>query len=236
MGLDPEESVVLAVACLLLTLLAASVAIPRLPSRAQGLVIGAAGLAATAQFVARLFATRPALFDPAWIDRFAWLSTLGFVLDALAVTLAATRLVSERRTPAIAALVVSMGLGSIIAWQALRGSLDNATMFQIIASRGLGDVTPGSDVLAAAGSRYAFVAFAVLLSGVIVLWPARISRGIVSVGLAILARPTVDVPACALLLALAALAAPMAALGSSSLDLDRVSSRRLSRPEARADG
>jgi hypothetical protein len=62
-------------------------------------------------------------------------------------------------------------------------------------------------------SRYAVEALALLLSLAVVAWPGRISAGMMTAALALLCRPGVDVPAAALVLAVAALFAPLASFG-----------------------
>jgi hypothetical protein len=58
-------------------------------------------------------------------------------------------------------------------------------------------------------SRYALETIAVLFGFVVVFWPGPISAGMMSAALALLARPGVDVPAAALVLATSALIAPL---------------------------
>lgn len=208
-GLEPEQNVALATSCLAMAAFAAVVAIRRVQSRAQGLVLVTAVLGSTLVFAARLVASHPASHDPVSTTRIGWYMSLGFGLDAIAVALAATRFVAERRNVALAAVLTAMLLAGCVTWGAVHGSLDGATVWQVISSRSLAELNASPLSTVTPGSRGALGAFSVLLAGVVVLWPGRISWGALSAGLAILARPSVDVPATALVLALAALSAPI---------------------------
>jgi hypothetical protein len=128
--------------------------------------------------------------------------------DAIAMALLAVRLAAEcgplARFAVLGALMVATG----ITWGALHGSLDGASFWQVIASRSLYELAGGAASLGGAATRYGTESFAVLLGGAVVFWPARLSMGALSAALAVLARPSVDVPECALILALGALSAP----------------------------
>src|SRR5262249_24017447 len=163
---------------------------------------------AAARLAVRVFAAGTGHHDGSWLARVNWLSTFGEGFDALGIALAAARLRAEHRVRAAVALGGIFVLTIVVAWSALRGSGDGATTWQVLSSRALGDLVQSPAASGPLGTRFAIETLAVLLSGAVVLWPGRISAGMVSVGLALLARPSVDVPAAALALAVGALGAP----------------------------
>ena len=209
MGPDPEASLVLGLSCLALSTASSTVAMNSPASRAQGLVVSLVTLGAAARLAVRVFAAGTGHHDVSWIARVSWLSTFGEGFDALGIALAAARLRAEHRVRAAAALVGIFVLTLFVAWSALRGSGEGATTWQVLASRGVGDLVQSPAMTGPLGTRFAIETLAVLLSGAIVLWPGRISAGMISIGLALLARPSVDVPAAALALAVGALVAPL---------------------------
>lgn len=211
-SLDPILSLALGASCLALSSAGASTALGAAPSRAAGLVISLLTLGAASRLGARLLALGAVLHGSSAGSPGAWLVTVSFVFDVLAVALAGTRLVSERRTRAPAALAVIVLLSGLVAWGARRGSLDHAALWQVIAAHALEELSPTTAVAASLTGHFAVDAAAVLLAGVIALWPSRLTSGTLAVALALLSRAGVDVPASALMLALGAL---VAALGSA---------------------
>jgi hypothetical protein len=147
------------------------------------------------------------------------------------MALLAVRLSAERgsvaRVVVLAALVVATGL----TWGALRGSLDGAALWQVIASRSLYELAGGAS-LGGAGTRYGIESFAVLIGGAVIFWPGRLSTGALSAALAVLARPAVDVPECALILALGALSAPTMQSPQAPLGQRTLPPRRAPEPRA----
>jgi hypothetical protein len=209
MGLDPEASLTLGLACLLLATASATVAMNSPASRAQGLVVSLVTLGAAARLAVRVFAAGTGHHDASWATRVTWLAAAGEGFDALGIALAAARLRAEHRMKASGALAGVVVLALLVAWNALRGSGDGASTWQVLASRALGDLAQAAAATGPLGTRFAVETLAILLAGAIVLWPGRISAGMISVGLALLARPSVDVPAAALVLAVGALVAPL---------------------------
>lgn len=209
MGLDPEESLTLGLSCLLLSTFAAMVAMNTPATRAQGLVVSLVTLGAAARLAVRVFAAGTSHQDPSWAARLTWLGTVGEGFDAVGIALAAARLRAEHRNRAAVALLGVVGLSLVIAWSALRGSGDGASTWQVLASRALGDLTQSPATTSSLPTRFGLETLALLLSAAVVFWPGRISAGMMSVGLALLARPSVDVPSAALMLAVGALVAPL---------------------------
>jgi hypothetical protein len=209
MGLEPEATLTLGLACLALSTAGATAAMNAPPSRAQGLVVSLVTLGAATRLAVRVLTMGSAHHDAAWVTRVAWLAALGAAFDAFGLALAAARLRAEQRGRATVALGSVLVLTVFIAWSALKGSFDGASTWQVLASRGIGELAQAPVAFGSTSSRYGLETLAVLFSGAVVLWPGRISAGMVSAALAILARPGVDVPAAALVLAVGALVAPL---------------------------
>jgi hypothetical protein len=209
MGLETEATLTLGLACLALSTAGATAAMNVPASRAQGLVVSLVTLGAATRLAVRVLTMGASHHDASWVTRVAWLSALGAAFDAFGLALAAARLRAEQRGRAAATLVGVLVLTLWLAWSALRGSNDGASTWQVLASRGIGELAQVPVVFGTTSSRYALETLAVLFSGAVVLWPGRISAGMISAALAILARPGVDVPAAALVLAVGALVAPL---------------------------
>lgn len=226
--LDWQASLVVGAASLVLSS-AAGVTSLRMPtSRAQGMVLIAVTVASGVHLLSRALSLdlgHQAVMAPMRTQVFLVFSRAA---DAIALALLAARLAAERGAPARATVLGSLVVAIGITWGALRGSLDGAAFWQIIASRSLYELAGGAVTFGNA-TRYGVESFAVLLGGAVVLWPARVSTGAVSAALAVLARPSVDVPECALILAIGALSAPACVPWQSPIETPRV---RVARPEA----
>lgn len=202
--LEPEQNLALGAACLVLSGSAAIISVRSRIGRAHGLVLLAVTLGASARFSARVMELGLAGANTSWASGVLWVTIAGRLFDALAVSLTAVRFVAERRAVAGAATLTGLALGTVLAWGGLRGSFDGAAQWQVLASRSLGDLA-GSGFVGALRGNYAVEAFALLLGGIVACFPARLSLGLLSATFAVLARPSVDVPACALVLAQGAL-------------------------------
>jgi len=214
MGLEAEANLAVAVAALLLAAAASAMAIRSPATRAQGLVLTAAAVACALKLFGRLLATGGA--GPyLWVPGAPAIATAGYAFDAVAVLLCGGRFMAERRRSSRYFLPFVVALGLVLSWGALRGSLEGATTWQVVASRALAELVQGPLVAAALPSLYGIAALAVVLSGLIVLWPGSISVGALSAALVILARYGADVPASALVLSLGALAAPLGQPGDA---------------------
>jgi hypothetical protein len=209
MGLEPEATLTLGLSVLALSTAGATAAMNVPQSRAQGLVVSLATLGAATRLAVRVLTMGSVHHEAAWISRVAWLAFIASVFDALAIALAAARLRAEHRGRAAVALA-GVFLGSLwVAWSAMRGSFDGATTVQVLCSRAVSELSQSPVAFGTVASRYALETIAVLFGFVVVFWPGPMSAGMMSAALALLARPGVDVPAAALLLATSALVAPL---------------------------
>jgi hypothetical protein len=209
MGLEPEATLTMGLACLALATAGATAAMNAPESRAQGLVVSLATLGAATRLAVRVLTMGVLHHDAAWSSRVSWLAFMGGVFDAFAIALAATRLRAEHRGRAAAALLAVLLAALWVAWNALRGSFDGASTWQVLCSRAVGELSQSPIAFGTVASRYALETIAVLFAGAVVFWPGRISAGMTSAALALLARPGVDVPAAALVLSIGALVAPL---------------------------
>jgi hypothetical protein len=130
------------------------------------------------------------------------------------MALAYARASSEFGRPARLILPAIFVGASALSWGAIRGTLDGAAHWQVLASRSLSELAElaGSGAYAEGTSlatRYTLDAVGLLLSGTLVLYPRALSVGAVAAALVLLGRHGLDVPACALAAALAGLAAPL---------------------------
>lgn len=209
MGLEPEATLTLGLACLALSTAGATAAMNAPPSRAQGLVVSLVTLGAATRLAVRVLTMGPSHHDAGWVTRVAWLAALGAAFDAFGLALAAARLRAEQRLRAAIVLVGILVLTLWVSFSAVKGSVDGASTWQVLASRGIAELAQSPVTFGSTSSRYALETLALFFSGAVALWPGRISAGMVSAALAILARPGVDVPAAALVLAVGALVAPL---------------------------
>ncbi|HEX3597289.1 MAG TPA: hypothetical protein VHU80_19415 [Polyangiaceae bacterium] len=209
MGLEPEATLTMGLACLALSTAGATAAMNAPQSRAQGLVVSLATLGAATRLAIRVLTMGATHHEPAWLTRMSLLAFVGAAFDACAIALSAARLRAEHRTRAAGALLAVFIAALWISWNALRGSFDGASTWQVLCSRAVGELSQSPIAFGTIASRYALETIAVLLAAVVVFWPGRISAGMMSAALALMARPGVDVPAAALVLALGALVAPL---------------------------
>lgn len=211
MGLEPVLSLALGVSCLALSSAGASTALRSPSSRAPGLVLSLLTLGAAFRLMARLFATSLIVRSGTGGSAAAWIATIGSALDVLAIALTAARLRGEHGTPVRISLVGTFVLAGALSWEAVRGSLEGARTWQVVAARALGELSSGAGGIVSIGGRSTVDLIAVLVAAVVIAWPGRISAGSAAIALGLLARSGLDVPVSALLLALGAL---VAALGS----------------------
>jgi hypothetical protein len=209
MGLEPEATLTMGLACLALATAGATAAMNAPASRAQGLVVSLATLGAATRLAVRVLTMGAIHHEITWVSRVSWLAFLGAAFDAFAIALAAARLRAEHRTRAAGALVAVLLAALWVAWNALRGSFDGASTWQVLCSRAVGELSQSPIAFGTVASRYALETIAVLLASAVVFWPGRISAGMMAAALALMARPGVDVPAAALVLAIGALVAPL---------------------------
>jgi hypothetical protein len=188
-SLEPGASVALGVASLLLACGSAGSSLRSRVGRAHGLVLLFIALGAASRLGVRVMDLPSYPGGGRWPA--VWLATAGHLFDALA-------------------------LATVVAWGATRGSFDDARFWQVLASRSIGDLAAGRGPVGPS-SNHAVDAFALLFSGMVAVFPARLSLGMASAALCVMARPGVDVPASALLLALGALASPLCLSGETEV-------------------
>ncbi|HVU05098.1 MAG TPA: hypothetical protein VHE30_25285 [Polyangiaceae bacterium] len=207
MGLEPAESLALGASCLALGASAASSSLRSPVARATGLVLAFLTIGATLRLGYRLLAASGAVraASPALVGV---LTSGANALDVLAVSLAAARFIAERRVRAGITVGVIVLLGAVLSWGAIRGSLEGASLWQIVASRALSELSLAS-IASPGGGRVAVDVVAVLVALVVGAWPGAISQKMIAVAFALLGRSGAEVPASALVLALAALSSPL---------------------------
>lgn len=145
-------------------------------------------------FIERLFSAGTVIFDTAaLLTAFAWLTT---------------RRNSETAWIARAALFI----GCIVAWGALRGVRDGASLWQIVANRAVDRMLPGAPaVLVWRPLRVLLETSAPCLGIAALVARNQMPAMTGALALALIARPSTDVPLAAMALVLAALSAPLAA-------------------------
>jgi hypothetical protein len=224
MGLDTPATVFLGCACLVLAAASAAMALGAIPTRAQGLVLTMVALACASRLLSR--GLEGGASGEGWFSRVTWALAIGRAFELLALSLAATRLLAEQRRHGRTVLAAVLVVSGFVAWGAMKGSLEGAKTWQVIAARALSDLAASPSMAPSSGGMLALDALTVLLAGTIAAWPGRLSAGIVAVGLSLLSRPGVDVPVSALLLALGALAAPLGAGSETPAPSVRPAARR----------
>ncbi len=209
MGLEPEATLTMGLACLALSTAGATAAMNAPQSRAQGLVVSLATLGAATRLAVRVLTMGAIHHEDAWVTRVSWLAFVGTAFDAFAIALAAARLRAEHRNRAGVGLLAVLVGALWVSWNALRGSFDGASTWQVLCSRAVGELSQSPIAFGTVASRYALETVAVLFAALVVFWPGAISAGMMSAALALMSRPGVDVPAAALVLAIGALVAPL---------------------------
>jgi hypothetical protein len=224
-GLSPGLSLTLAVLTSLVALAAAPATLAKPSTRALGIVIAAAGLSAFLHLLCRVLAMRAS--DEALASLFhtaQGLATLGFLLNLGGAAVVAVWLGARRPRTVAVALVVLVAIAVLGSWGAMRGSGEGATLWQVLASRGLNELSRNPAPFVPAFLRHAEELW-LLLVALAVLVPRR-GPGLVQAGfaLALVGQSSADVPAAALILLLAALLAPLAA-DSSAMPRARLGQR-----------
>jgi len=182
-------------------------------TRALGVILAAAAIAALLHLSASLlgwYAGARAIFQLITAGRV--LATLSVVFDAVALLTAFSWLTTRRQpaTPWIAR--GALLLGFVLAWGALRGAREGAPLWQLVASRALDRLVPSPPApLIWPMMRALLEAWAPLLGAAALLARGQMPAIAGSLALALIARPATDIPLSAMALALAALSAPLAA-------------------------
>lgn len=210
-GLSSGLSLTLAVLTSLVALAAAPATLAKPSTRALGIVIAAAGLSAFVHLLGRVLAMRASNEALASLFHTAQgLATLGFLLNLAGAAVVAVWLCARRPRTVAVALVALLGIAVIGSWGALRGSGEGATLWQVLASRGLNQVSRSPAPLVPLFLHHAGELW-LLLMALAVLAPRR-APGLAQAGfaLALVGQSSADIPAMALILLLAALIAPLA--------------------------
>jgi hypothetical protein len=215
--LAPEFTLGLAFSSAVLALAASAPAIGSSHTRALGFVLLFAGSAAFAHVIAAVLAVRAS--DRALLPLFAaarTLATLAFVLDFVCLVIAGLWAAARRWVPAgvVAGIVVLVSL--LVAWGASRGSEYNASLWQVLAARGLSQIAPQPAPFVVPWLRHAVEVLAPLTAIAVLFARARPGKVQAAVAFAVLARGSTDVPALALVLSLSALLAALSSIESKS--------------------
>jgi hypothetical protein len=177
-------------------------ALRRPEARAAALVLGVATLASLVWASARIMALEASNIAYSSLFEVAQgIASLGLLLDAASIALAAFWLGRQRRDARWLVPAAAL-LAAFVVWAAASG--DGADTWQVVVSRSLAALAPHPDPLVSVSLRYFIEAWAVLLAGV-ALWSQRRTQLGSTLAFALLARASGDVPICALMLLLAAL-------------------------------
>ncbi len=182
-------------------------------TRGSALVLLMASACSVLQVIARALAryasdnALPSLFDAA-----RTVATLGLVIDVLALFIACLWLARPSPRRAAVPLLVAAVLATLITLASLSGSKPDASLFEVLASRVTAELTLHPSPWLLDGLRGWIALFGFGVVGAALLSPNGRLPAIV-VALALLARGATDTPIYALCLLLAALLAPVAALG-----------------------
>ena len=201
-------AIALALLSLLVAALAASMAIRDVRSRASGLVLALVSCAGSCYLMARLLAIIAG--DAANVSLFRaarGIATAGTALDTATWIVAGFGLLTLIQGK-IARRVLAAGffLGvTLLTIGAFRGAEDGASLWQILLLRTLSDLSPHPDPFVPLIVRYWLELALTALVAITLLTRRRLSLVELSVCLAVLSRASIDIPFCALLLALSAL-------------------------------
>jgi hypothetical protein len=142
------------------------------------------------------------------------IATAGLALDALSVALVGIWLARRRRYGVL--LVAGLiGVAALVAWSGLASEETGA--WPLVVGRALTALTAHPDPYIGSGLRYSIEICAIAFAAVVLWfqWPIGVGAAL---SLALLARVSGDVPLCALMLILAALAAVRASIESIRAD------------------
>jgi hypothetical protein len=208
--LPERESFMGALASGLMAIMACreAIAVPR--TRALGALLFFAGLAALTHLAASELAFNAV--EPNWVKLSRVVATGSVVLDSLAILIAFGWLATRPEKSTVWAARVAIFVACTLAWGMARGGPGmTGPLWQVVLHRALYPVITHPPAYVWAPLRYALEASAALLALVAVSAPRQMPAVSAAFALALLARPTTDVPLSALALALAALSAPLAA-------------------------
>ncbi len=194
-----------------------TLAAPR--TRAAGFVLGVVGTASFVHVLARVLAIRASEQALASLFTMAQsVSTLSFVLDVASIALVAVWLGARSRSRATVVAVALVGISALLAWGAVRGSNEGASLWQVLASRSLAGMSRNPAPLVLVPLRYSVQILALLTAAVVLVVPRRNGAVQALFALALLARTSTDIPLCALCLIIAALLGPLASLTERTIE------------------
>ncbi len=204
--------------------LAALVCAPRtlgaVRSRAAGLALIVAGLSAFVEILARSLALRAGARALAgWFLGAQVIATASFVLEIVALVLVA--LWVRGRRPWVTALGAAAvaGLVVVTTTAGIRGMMVDAHPFEVLVARALGELTRHPRPLVPLTMLYSLEVARYTLVTVAVLVPRRLPTSAATLALALLAIGSTDVPACAVMLAIAALLGPLGAVSRGAIEV-----------------
>jgi hypothetical protein len=211
--LSDRGSILAAVVSSALALFASREALSVRRTRALGMILGAAAVAAL------LHLSTSTLLSCAAVEtqsRFAGaprlLTAASVVFDASALAIAFAWLTTRRQPETAWIARVALFLACVVAWGALRGVREGASLWELVASRAVDRLLPSAPALLVWHPLRVLLETSAPFIGAAAL-AARGQMPAVTgaLALALIARPSTDVPLSAMALALAALSAPLAA-------------------------
>jgi hypothetical protein len=216
--LQPDVALVLGVSSAATAIGAAVIAARPVAYRAAGLIVGLQGLAALVQLGARLIALRAseqALTN--WYQAARGVATLAFLLDVACLGIALAWLSRARPLRATKLIAPLCLIAALLSWAALAGTYFGAPVWQVIAARGLAELTRAPMPFVLPALRYLVEVLALLVAAAIAASRSGSRTLQTSLALALLSRASSDIPALGLLLLLAALLAALGAEHEASL-------------------
>ena len=211
--LPERESIIAGLAGGLIAIMASreAIAVPR--TRALGVLLFSGGVAALLHLAASVLAWFAGEHARQSLATFARLVATGSVVfDTLAVFTAFAWLATRPEKATVWAARAAIFVACTLAWGVARGgSHEGAPLWQLVAFRAVDPLLAHPAAYVWTPFRYALETCAPFLALAAVTARRQIPAVAGAFALALLARPTTDVPLSALALALAALSAPLAA-------------------------
>ena len=216
--LDPTQAVVMATCAGVLGIVAAGTALASPRSRAAGLVLLFAVLSGTLFLFARLVLGQPD--EPITAGSFELSrsgATIAWGLDVLSLVVASVWICARSPIWTGPVFVLLAGFAALAAWLASAGSLDGASLGQVVAARMMAELVRPPLPHVSSLLRHSVEAFALLLAAAAAFAPQRPLVVRIAVSLTLLARASFDIPMSALFLVLGGLLTPLVALDQSEL-------------------
>ncbi|HKQ68099.1 MAG TPA: hypothetical protein VJT73_02105 [Polyangiaceae bacterium] len=210
--LPERASIAAALASSVLAIMASreAIAVPR--TRALGVLLAAAGGAALLHLaggVLAWYAGEHALYRLAIFARV--LATASVFFDTLALLTAFAWLMTRNRLTTVWTARIALFVAFVLAWGAARAVRDAAPLWQLVTYRALERLLPMPDPYVWISYRYALETCSPLLALAAITARGQIPAVAAAFALALIARPTTDVPLSALALTVAALSSALTA-------------------------